>query len=378
MKKQYEDLKKFIDHFKTAAAFEFQAEKATFERPQIYPMRIIFTVLFFTATTVVFAQTDSATLFLQKGLEEKGKGRVMEQFKALDKAYGYNKTNKQVVQELADVLVALRRYPQARDKYLELEKLGSATAETYRQLMEISFNMRQFDDATKYANALKKQDPSQKVAYYMGKAAYEQENYGDAIKYLNEAANEDPQNAEIPYYIARSYADMNNFKTAIPYFQKAVSLKPTDARWIYEMALIYYGMHDDKNALKYLLEAANKGYKQDAEYQENLAIAYLDNGEQEKGLEIMKSLLQRRPSDQHILELLAQASYDAKKWDDAISYWDQMLALDKENASALYMIGMSYQKKGDVAKGQALCDKAIQIDPSLSKNKQKKQMPGGL
>jgi hypothetical protein len=42
------------------------------------------------------------------------------------------------------------------------------------------------------------------------------------------------------------------------------------------------------------------------------------------------------------------------------------------------MIGMSYQKKGDVAKGQALCDKAIQIDPSLAKNKQKKQLPGGL
>jgi tetratricopeptide (TPR) repeat protein len=346
--------------------------------PETYPMRIIFTALFFTATTAVFSQTDSATIFLQRGLEEKAKGRVMEQYKALDKAYGYNKTNKQVVQELADVLVALRRYPQARDKYLELEKLGGATSATYKQLMEISFNMRQFDDATKYANALKKQDPSQKVAYYIGKAAYEQENYGDAIKYLNEAAAEDAQNAEIPYYIARSYADMNNFKAAIPFFQKAVSLKPTDARWIYEMALMYYGMHDDKNALKYLLEAANKGYKQDAEFQENLSIAYLDNGEIEKGLDILKGLLQRRPSDQHILELVAQASYDAKKWDDAIGYWDQILALDKENASALYMIGMSYQKKGDVAKGQALCDKAIQIDPSLAKNKQKKQMPGGL
>jgi tetratricopeptide (TPR) repeat protein len=245
-------------------------------------------------------------------------------------------------------------------------------------LLEIAFNMRQYPDAIAYANTLKKLDPSQKVAYYIGKASYEQENYGDAIKHLTQAATEDAQNAEIPYYIARSYADMNNHKAAIPHFQKAVSLKPTQSRWIYEMALIYYAMRDDKAALKYLLEAAEKGYKQDAEYLENLGIAYLNSGETEKGLDVFKQLLQRRPSDPQILEMLAQTCYDAKKWDDAIGYWDQVLALDKENASALYMIGMSYQKKGDKVKGQALCDKAIQLDPSLANNKQKKSMPGGL
>jgi tetratricopeptide (TPR) repeat protein len=341
-------------------------------------MRHLITLLFISTTITAFAQSDSATFFLQKGLEEKAKGRVMEQYKALDKAYSYNKTNKEVVQELANVLVALHRYPQARDKFLELEKLGGATTDTYKQLLDISFNLRQFDDVVKYAQALKKADPSQKVAYYMGKAAYEQESLGDAIKYLTEAQTEDPQNAEIPYYIARSYADMNNYKNAVWYFEKAIALKPNESRWIYEMALMYYGMHDDKNALKNLLLAADKGYNKDAEYLENLSIAYLNTGDTEKGMEILKGLLQKRPGDQHLLGMAAEASYDAKKWDDAIGYWDQLLALDKQDASALYMIGMSYQKKGDKAKGQALCDKAIQMDPSLASKKQQKSMPGGL
>ncbi|HUQ96272.1 MAG TPA: tetratricopeptide repeat protein [Chitinophagaceae bacterium] len=342
-------------------------------------MRPFFTLLFITAcTTSVVAQNDSAMLFLQKAADEKSKGRVMEQYKALDKAYMYNKTNKAVVQELADVLVTLRRYPQAREKYQELEKMGAATAQTYKQLMELSFTTRQFPEAIKYAQMVKKTDPSQKVAYYIGKASYEQESYGDAIKYLTEATAEDAQNPEIPYYIARSYADMSNYKAAIPAFQKAIALKPTDSRWIYEMALIYYGMHDDKSALKYLLEAAEKGYKQDAEYMENLSIAYLNTGDVDKGIGVLKELLQKRPSDAHILEMLADASYNAKKWDDAIGYWDQLLGLDKQNAAALYMIGMSYQKKGDKAKGQALCDKAIQMDPTLAGNKQKMNMPGGL
>jgi tetratricopeptide (TPR) repeat protein len=341
-------------------------------------MQFFFIPLFIAASITAAAQTDSATFYLQKGLEEKSKGRVMEQYKALDKAYSYNKSSKQVVQELADVLVALHRYPQAREKYLELEKLGAANATTYKQLMEISFNLRQYPDAVTYATALKKADPSQKVAYYIGKAAYEQESLGEAIKYLNEAATEDPQNAEIPYYIARSYGDMLNYKNAVTFFQKAIALKPGDSRWIYEMALMYYGMHDDKNALTYLLQAGERGYRRDNEYLENLGIAYLNNGETEKGLSLLKEILQRRPSDQNMLNMIAEACYDAKKWDDAIGYWDQLLGMDKQNASALYMIGMSYQNKGDKTKGQILCDKAIAMDPSLSNHKQKKQMPGGL
>jgi Tfp pilus assembly protein PilF len=54
-----------------------------------------------------------------------------------------------------------------------------------------------------------------------------------------------------------------------------------------------------------------------------------------------------------------------------------LLAIDNKSARSLYMIGLAYQKKGDVAKGQELCDKAIAMDPSLAKLKEQKQ-GGGL
>jgi hypothetical protein len=50
--------------------------------------------------------------------------------------------------------------------------------------------------------------------------------------------------------------------------------------------------------------------------------------------------------------------------------------MDEKNASALYMIGMSFQKKGETEKGRMLCDKAIEMDPSLQSLKQKKSLPG--
>jgi tetratricopeptide (TPR) repeat protein len=164
---------------------------------------------------------------------------------------------------------------------------------------------------------------------------------------------------------------MFNYKQSVDYFQKAIALSPNQARWIYEMALMYYAMPDNINALKYMLEAGEKGYKKDNEYLHNLATAYLNAGKPEEGLALMKDMLQKRPSDINLLTMVAEAYYDTRKYDDAITHFDKILELDKNNASALYMIGMSFQKKGEKQKGQALCDKAIQMDPSLESLKTK-------
>lgn len=339
-------------------------------------IKVILTGAVLGISTFIFAQTDSSTYFLQKGIEEKGKGRRMESLKQFEKAYSYNKDSREVVSELAAAYLDLRRYAQAREKYLQLEQLGDKTDNTYKQLMLLSFNMRQFDDAIKYANQLEKNNPAEKTAFYIGKAFYEKEDLGNAIKYLDAAAKEDDQNAEIPYMVAKAYSDMQNYKSAIPYFQKAVKLSPDQSYWIYEMALIYYAANDDQNSLKYMLEAGEKGLKKDNAYMQNLATAYINTGRFNEGVNVLLDLLKLRPSDQNIIYTIAEAYYNAKKYDDAINYYDEALRQNKQNADALYMIGMCYQKKGEKQKGMQLCDKAIEMDPSLQSLKQKKEMPG--
>lgn len=340
--------------------------------------RFFYTISCVALAFVSLAQKDSSNYYLQKGLEEKTKGRLMESYKAFDKAYNFNKNNKQVVAELAKTLFDLRRYAQAKEKYLQLESMGDRSANTYNQLLTLSNSARQYPDIIKYAQLVKKTDPAAKTAFYIAKAHYDQENYGEAIKFFNIASQEEPSNKEVPYLIARSYADMNNFKMAIPLFEKALALDPTNARLTYEIGLMYYALPDDKKSLEYLLLAAEKGLKRDHEYLENLAIALLNNKQTDKGLTILTEALQRRPSDINLLNMVAEANYEAKKYDEAIKYWDQALSYDKQNAAALFMIGMSYQKKGEKQKGMALCDKAIEMDPSLAKNRQKMEMPGGM
>jgi tetratricopeptide (TPR) repeat protein len=336
--------------------------------------KLIITAAVLGISTAIFAQADSTTFFFQKGLEEKTKGRRQESLKQFERAYNYNKNDKQVVSELAAAYLDLRRYGQAKEKFLQLEKMGDKSDSTYRELMLLSFNTRQWDDAIKYASLLKKTRPAEQTAYYLGKSFYEKEDLGNAITYLNIAAKENPTNAEIPYTVARAYADQMNFKQSVDYFQKAIALSPDNARWLYELALIYYAVPDEQNSLKYMLAAGEKGLKKDNEYIQNLATAYILAGKADQGIVMLKDVLQKRPTDMNILNMLAEAYYDTKKYDDAINYYDQILTIDKKNAEALYMIGMSFQKKGQKEKGMALCDEAIKLDPSLSSLKSEKKM----
>jgi tetratricopeptide (TPR) repeat protein len=346
-------------------------------RKTFLPLLLVF------SSQLLFSQNpvnniDSATYFLQKGMDEKKIGRRMESLKNFEKAFKYDNTNKVIVNELAASYFDLRKYSHAKDTYKKLVDLGDGSASTYKQLMNLSFNMRQQDDVLLYANKLKQADPGERVNFYIGKVHYDRENYGEAIKTLTAALKEDQLNGEAAYMIARSYADMQNYKQAIPFFQKAITLDPAKNNWIYELALIHYAIHDDKNALKLMLEAAEKGYKRDNEYLENLGVAYLNAGDLNKGVEILGEILKKKPSDLNILNMIAEAYYYKGRFLQAIDYWDKILEYDKANASALYMIGMCYQKKGEKGKGELLCDKAIEMDPSLAALKQKKQMPGGL
>jgi len=328
-------------------------------------------------TTSLFAtNSDSSDFFYQKALKEKEAGRKLEVWKNLDKAYKYNPDDKAIVAELAAVLLDLRKYGQAKEMFQKQEQLGDKSPALYKQLLTLSFNTKQFEDALVYADKLVAADPNEKINYFKGKINYDQDNYGEAIKYLSLAEKDEPQNAEVPYMIARSYADMTNYKLCVPYFEKAIALDPTKNNWIYELGLICYAMNADKDALKYMLLAAEKGYKKDNDYLENLGIAYLNVGNLTEGVKILKEILVKKPSDLNILNMVAEAYYYAGKFQDAIDSWDLVLTYDKTNWQSLYMIGMSYQKKGEKDKGIALCDKAIEMDPSLSMYKQKKMMAG--
>lgn len=167
-----------------------------------------------------------------------------------------------------------------------------------------------------------------------------------------------------------------NYKSARTYYERAIKLDSTKNIWVYELGLICYAMMADNDALKYIFLAAEKGYKRDNDYLENLGIAYLNAGNLEEGVKMLKEILERKPGDFNILNMIAEAYYYNKDYKEAINYWDQILQYDNTNAESLFMIGICYIRKGEITKGSKLCDKAIEFNPNLNMYKQKRLAEG--
>jgi tetratricopeptide (TPR) repeat protein len=335
---------------------------------------IVSGILLFVSFASEAQQTDSSDFFYRKGLEEKNKRLYMVAFNDLQKAIDRHSTNPDANRQLGLVAVELRKYENAKlafQKVLEQQK-DDTTAIT--NLATLDFWTRQWPQAIEYGRKAQELHAGKNWNYVIGKSYYEQEDYGNAFKFLQAATKEDSLNAEIPYFIARAFVDMNNYKPAIPYFQRAIALDSSKVQWIYECALVHATLYDDKTAIKYYELAAIRGYKKDNDFYENLSDSYVAAGQPEKGLELMLIVLQKKPADLDLLYSIANTYYKVKKYDSAIEYWDRILEFDKQNAKALFMIGMSYQKKGDDSKGRLLCDKAIAMDPSLASHKQEKRI----
>jgi tetratricopeptide (TPR) repeat protein len=312
------------------------------------------------------AQTgDSSRFFYQKAAEASSGRRYMVAYQDYKRSLEFDPKNPDLLRQLGLTEVELRKYEEAIPVFEKLIGIIPADTTAIIQLGKLYFFNRQWEKSIPYEVKALQQHVGNRQYYMIGKSYYELEDYGHAFSYLPSAAMEEPANAEIPYMTARAYVDMNNYKPAIPYFQKAISLDSSKAEWIYECALVYATIYDDQNAIRYYELASSKGYKRDNDFYENLADSYISVGKQDEALKILQNLLLKKPADLDLLNSLGFISYKLKKYDQAIDYWDRILSFDKQNGRALYMIGMSYQKKGDTEKGKMLCDKAIEIDPSL-------------
>jgi tetratricopeptide (TPR) repeat protein len=319
---------------------------------------------------------DSSSVYFKKGIQEKDARRWMVAFNYLQRSVQYDSNNVEAERELGLVSLELRKYGIAEIAFAKVLSLQKDDTTAVVNLANLSFWTHQWKQAIAYAQKAQQLRAGKGWNYVMGKSYYQQEDYGQAFKYFQAASKEDSANSEIPYLLARAFVDMNNYKAAVPFFQKAIALDSTKVQWMYEFALVLATIPNDKMAIQYYLLAADKGYKTDNDYYENLADSYIAIGQGEKAVDLMVKVLDKKPADLVLLYSVADVYYHMKKFQEAIDYWDKILFYDKENSKALYMIGMAYQKKGDTDKGRQLCDRAIAMDPSLKNLKQEKSGMG--
>lgn len=336
---------------------------------------LFFVLVIFLHFSIIAQTTDSSQFYFKKGIDEASARHYLVAAKYFDKAISFNSKFTEAFIENGKVNLEMRKIDGALVNFIKANQLQPANAVAIKELSSLYFNNRQFEKAIDMVQQCKNCENADRI---IGMSYYQMEEYGKAVPVLQRALTKNSADAEVTYTLGRTYLELEDEKNSIPYYRKAVELDTTKNVWMYELALMYYNMDQYADALKYFTKAANAGYTKSNDFYENIGFAYLYNNDVENGMKNLSVVLSRKPNNFTLLTDIAQAMYQAKRYDEALVYYQKLLDLNAKDAKALYMAGITFQKKGQKEKGQAMCEQAIALDPSLAEKRQKRGEQFGL
>lgn len=323
--------------------------------------------------TIVYAQNDSARFYYKIGLTEKAAKRYLVASQAFEKAITFNPSSTEALMENGFTNLEMKRTDPAKACFVKVNELDPSNKVAIGELMNIYFNYHQFAKAVEFAQKCPECENSLRITAL---SYYQQENYADAEKFLKSVLAKNPEDAEVTYTLARVYLDMEEYKKAVPWYEKAIKMAGAKNIWIYELGLLYYNQSNYKNAMILFQNAADNGYVQSSDFNENLGFASLYSGEYEKGERLLMDTWTKKPGNKNILRDMAEIFYKQKQYDKSLLYCQKLMEIDVKDGKALYQAGLNFQKKGEKDRGQQMCDKAIELDPSLDGLRRKKEISG--
>jgi tetratricopeptide (TPR) repeat protein len=332
-------------------------------------------VTIFMFSTVSAQNADSSQFYYKKGLEEKTARRFLLASQDFEKSIAFNDRFSEAYLENGFASLEMHKTDDAKAAFIKVNELDPSNKDAIKQLTDLYYSYRQYPKAIEFA---KKCTECYNANRIIGISYYQQEDYPSAVKSLLLAINQNNKDAEATYTLGRTYLDMEEYKKAVPYYEKAIKLDATKNSWMYELGLLYYNNSDYKNAVNAFDAAAASGYVQSNDFNENLGYACLYSENYEKGEKLLLGIWTRKPGNKDIIRDMAEILYQKKQYDRSLSYCQKLMELDVKDGKALYQAGLCFQKKGEKDRGEKMCDKAIEMDPSLNSLRQKKEMPGGM
>ncbi len=339
-------------------------------------MKNLFIPLCLLASFPVFSQnSDSAQYYYNIGMQEQTAKRYMVASKAFDKAIAFNPKHIDAYLQNGYANLEMRKTDNAKSYFAKVNELEPGNAAAIKELAQLYFGYHQYQLAKDMAQKCATCPGNEKI---IAMSNYHLEDFAGAVKGLLSFLKKNPNDAEANYTIASSYLAIEENAKAAQYYEKAIQLDDTKAGWMNELGIVYYQTDNFKNAAIAFSKAAEHGFPVTASFSENLGYSYIYSGAYDKGEKILLDLWAKKPGNKDILRDIADVYYQGKMYDKSLEFCQKILEKDMNDAKALYQAGLCFQKKGDKSRGQQMCDKAIEMDPSLTSMRKQQMLNPGL
>ncbi|MGN6511608.1 MAG: tetratricopeptide repeat protein [Chitinophaga sp.] len=262
--------------------------------------------------------------------------------------------------ELAN-LYRLQQQPEnAKQQLLLLLEQYAGNGEALGALAEIFFEQKAWEDALTYAFKAREHGAPH-MNSIIGLSYSHLDHPAEAIRALELALLEEPEQPVLLCRIARLHAQNEEYEEALTYYEKALQADSTTAGVYYESGMMHFNMKNYNNATLAFENAARLGHPGNADLYVNLGLAHLKQAEFDDAIRNLRSALSLRPKDIQIMQSLANAYFKKQDYTRAAVQWNNILMQQPMNAFAMFMLGKSYICSGEVAKGQRICDQAMQL-----------------
>lgn len=320
-----------------------------------------------------FSQTsnksDSSSYYLQKAKEANDARKYWEAEKFFKKAAELAPTRQDIKFELANYYGTQRKYYLALPFYQQILQQEPNNKPVLAKAIETAFWLSKWEDVIALGKSIKAINLAvNKLDFMIGKAYYEDEDFGKAKTFLELQKIATPMDKETLLLLARVYMDLKKFDEAINTYQTCLTILPNNADILNDLGMLYSVQEKNELAVQYFELAVAKGYKADLSYLENLGSAAI-LVDVEKGVQILNKVLEKKPDDVECLMQIARAYFRNEKFEMAYSYYQKIYLIDQSNPNALYMSGLALIRKGEKNKGASICEEAISRKPELARQK---------
>jgi tetratricopeptide (TPR) repeat protein len=207
-----------------------------------------------------------------------------------------------------------------------------------------------------------------------GRALGASQEFAKAIDILNKAAEDAPNDAVSRFYLGDIFMAQKKFKEAIDAYSSAVKLNPDNYGYKLSLAVAYLalgtvdGETEAKNQLDAVLAAYARG---DVQPEDQDAEAYLLRGrilfardKYNLAMKDFEDALNRAPARRDILVEFGRSLFEMTRYDEAATYFKQVLEGDGLNPDANYYLGRIILRNGNTEIARSHLLAAVKRNPA--------------
>lgn len=233
------------------------------------------------------------------------------------------------------------------------------------------FNKKHYEEAIKAYDYLLAVNSSVISVYSHKAACYEAMNkWEKAISVYEEMLELEYTKAFTYYKIGLCYKEAGIFSSASNYFHKALREDPQFYLAMMELSYIHERMGDMEKALYFAQEAVALN-EENIEYQKRLAFLYISCGKYEESLDSLKKLVESEPSRFYNWYAYSEVMMLLNEYEEAVTIL-KIALLTHQRAELYYQLSNCFFILKDEEEGMIALQKALELDPSLSKDMQQK------